>query len=134
MAADEASFSTDMLSMSAGFNTLNASFVGMPSMTNSGLLSFTEPTPRIRTATPSPGAPVDCVTRTPDDLPCNAWSILATGRRAMSLAVIVETAPVRSLRFWAPYPTTITSLRVLLSSVSVTSMAVWLPTGTSFPT
>jgi hypothetical protein len=58
------------------------------------------PTPRMRTAVFSPGAPVACVMATPAALPCIIWATLVTGMLAMSRWSICDTATVTSDFFW----------------------------------
>ena len=102
MEAEEASFSTDILSMSAGLIWLPVpSPTGTPSTTNSGWLLPTVLTPRMRMDTGPPGVPSTLVICTPDTLPWMAASGVATGSRTMSAACTVPMDSV-SLRvdFW----------------------------------
>ena len=115
MAVDEASFSTSMLSMSAGFRLLSGLlgtlptaevlplYAGIPSITTSGAeLRLMEFVPRIRMTGGLFSTPLGVVMFTPEARPCKAWSKLCTGDVAISLPLMEATLPVRSRRLWVP--------------------------------
>ncbi len=100
MAAAAASFRISTDSMSLGFRALRLP-LGSPSITNSGSVLFTVPTPLISTWGLRPGDPL-LVTVTPAARPCKAASTLATGSRTKSSALTEEMAPVTSRRSMVP--------------------------------
>src|SRR5690606_10056719 len=66
--------------------------------------------------------PLDMATCTPGILPCSNWSTDEAGVLFKSLPFNVATAPVKSLFFTPPYPTTTTSSKssdVLRSTASI---------------
>ena len=67
MAADEASLSAEIDSMSDGLSW--SMLPGTPSMSMSGELELTEPVPRIEMEPPAPGEPVLTDTLTPGMAP-----------------------------------------------------------------
>ena len=101
MAAEAASFRTEMLSMSAGLRK-SMPPVGMPSTTHRGSALLSEPVPRIRIDWVDPGCPEFWVTWTPAARPCRACSVLSTGTEVASLTSMVPTAPEILLLCWLP--------------------------------
>jgi hypothetical protein len=109
MAAEAASFNTSILSISLGFIEFKE-LKGTPSTTYNGSLEeFIDPTPLMRIETLPPGCPLFCVTCTPANRPCKAWSNPVTGVPAYSLELTEETAPAMFAFFCVPYPITTTS-------------------------
>ena len=102
MAADEASFSTEMFSTSAGVRSLSEP--GMPSINTSGLgVAPNEPTPRMRMVPASwPGLPLDWVMVTPGIRPVSMLDTSGTERDSISLLSMVEMEPMTFTFFWMP--------------------------------
>src|SRR5690554_2970210 len=152
MAAAEASFNTDIVSMSEGFIRLKIlggvllpappiksslpALAGShicPSTTYKGWASpFQVPIPRTNILGASLGSPLVLTTLTPVALPCKAnWgdTILVF---SIALAPTVLMDPVKSLTLRSPKPTTITSFREVISGSKTTSMVDRFPTTTSW--
>ena len=93
MAAEAASFRTDIDSMSLGSTLSNDD--SNPSMMTSGDESLSVPMPRTVIVPPSaPGWPEVWVTCTPVILPCRASDTSVIGRFLKSAVETVDTAPV----------------------------------------
>ena len=101
IAAEAASLSTDMDSMSEGLRKSTASN-HTPSTTYKGSELLGVPTPLILTDSALPGDPELCVICTPETRPCKACSRRAAGNLSISSAVVTDTAPVMALLFWVP--------------------------------
>lgn len=101
MAAD-ASFSTVMLSMSAAFNEFK-SRPGIPSITISGLFSFSVLFPLTRIKGESfPGSP-DCYRKIPPgSRPASALETLETGADVSSSLLTEVTEPITFSLRWVP--------------------------------
>ena len=93
IAVEEASFNTVMLSMSFGFNAVNApDDIGEPSRIKRGsVFELIELTPRNRITTLPLGSPLGVNTCKPATCPCNASPALATGLLAILLLFTVFT-------------------------------------------
>ncbi|MNE17241.1 hypothetical protein D3C80_1102150 [compost metagenome] len=102
IAADDASFNTDMLSTSLGLTSFSAP--GTPSMTTRGEASFIVPLPRINRSNPSaPGLPEVCAILSPEALPTKAEAKFIFGRLTVdSSNLTLETDPVRFSFFCFP--------------------------------
>ena len=72
--------------------------------------------PRTLIVEEDPGCPELAAMVRPDVLPCKDCSIRVTGRFSNSVALTLEIAPVTTLFFCVPYPTTTTSSRAAASS------------------
>ena len=144
MAVADASLSTVIVSMSAGFSHEMAlpAVCSISSMSlDSGLASFgigvglvciTPSTthrgswlprivevPRIRIFGVPPTLPVVFTTDTPGITPCSIWSMLDSLAIFMSSAFTCDTAPTYCPRLYVPYPvTTTSSIRWLSSSIT----------------
>ena len=106
--------------MSLGFTSSIEPII--PSIRMRGLLSFSVPTPRIRSVAPSePGCPEPWLTDKPALSPASEADTLVMGRdTAWSSKFIEDTAPVTFTFFCVPYPTTTTSSSIATSSRRVT--------------
>src|SRR5690606_7283265 len=152
MAAAEASFNTDIVSMSEGFIRLKIlggvllpappiksslpALAGShicPSTTYKGWASpFQVPIPRTNILGASLGSPLVLTTLTPVALPCKAnWgdTILVF---SIALAPTVLMDPVKSLTLRSTKPTTITSFKEVISGSKTTFMLDRSPTTTSW--
>src|SRR5574337_958863 len=105
MAVADASFKIVNEAISFGFSRANEFATpampelesGIPSITiNGSLLAFSDEPPRIRIVLPEPGAPPFGVMDTPATLPLINCSGVVTTPLLKSLAVTVDTDPVRS--------------------------------------
>src|SRR5690606_31416585 len=87
--------------------------IGTPSITYKDSTSpLTEDVPLILIETLAPGCPDICVAVIPATLPISAWSTPEDTVRVKVSPSTEATAPVRSLLFIVPYPTTTTSFNV----------------------
>ena len=121
MAAEAASFNTEILSMSLG-STSFIVLVSIPSTKIYGSAVFNVPTPRTRIVAPScPGRPWPAVIVTPGIVPCKAVDTFCTGRLSNILLSTWATAPVIFTFFCVPYPTTTTSSSFWVSSTRFTA-------------
>ena len=100
MAVEEASFRTEIWSMSFGFRF--ASEPSMPSMITSGLLSFIVLKPRMFIEGVPPGVDEPCWMTRPGVVPWRPSRTLAMGLPSSSWVETEETAPVRLTFFWTP--------------------------------
>ena len=99
-----------------------APVIGKPSITyNGSLLAFIEVPPRILILNEASGPPSDCTTCTPAAFEAMAPSKLVVLIFSISSDLIVDTAPVKSLRLTEPYPTTTTSSSSETSAIRFTS-------------
>ena len=125
-AVAEASFRTEMLSISFGSNCEKER--STPSTRTSGSALFRDPTPRMRmTGSSAPGIPEGWTAETPGRLPWRAFATFATGAFMMSSLPMAETAPVMVTFFCWPYAMTTASSRARLSGsrVMVRVWAAW---------
>ena len=124
MAADAASFRTEIVSISLGSTKLR--FELIPSTSMSGFESPIVPIPRILMVPAScPGSPDLCVTVTPAAIPCKAIDVWVTGFFASSSPSIDATEPVRLIFFCTPYPIATTSSIPMASSAKITLIFVF---------
>src|SRR5262245_12265514 len=108
MAAEEASFKTEMLSTSLG--SILFKEPGIPS-TNIKAEGFApkDPTPRILIELPTPGCPLLLETVPTGIIPARACDNWPTARLLISFAFTCDTDPISCDFFWEPKPTTTTS-------------------------
>ena len=100
MAADAASFRTEICSTSSGF-TIDMS-PGTPSIITRGSDVLIVVTPRSRNVPVDPGAFPSLVTLNPATAPCSAVDKLVECLSAIACSPIVPIAPVRSFFFMVP--------------------------------
>ena len=105
-----------------------------PSTTIRALLPpFIEFIPLTRIVAFAPGAPAVFNTNTPAARPCKAWSTRWVESWVRSAPFTELIAPVRSLFFWLPYPTTTTSpIKALIcfkwnSNIVLTGIHSYIP-------
>ena len=112
MAVEDASFNTVILSISLGFNAVNApEEIGEPSNINNGSeLLLIELTPRKRICTVPLGSPLGVNTCKPATCPCKASPMFATGFFSSFSPLTAVTEPTTDPSFLLePYPTITTS-------------------------
>ena len=101
MAAEEASFKTEILSISFGSTTFISP--STPSIKTIGLDTLNDPKPRIKILPVSlPGCPPALVTVTPGAKPCKPWETFDIGLDAKDLESTDATAPVMFTFFCEP--------------------------------
>ena len=102
MADEAASFSTDTLSMSEGFNKL-ISPPATPSIKIKGaVLLLIVPVPRMLMLGTAPGCPEEETILTPGNNPCSPVVTLVIGRFSIASALTIDTAPVTFTFFCTP--------------------------------
>ena len=130
MAVEDASLSTEMLSMSDELISASdvTAFMTPSTMIRGSLDASIERDPRIRMDVPSVGSPDTLMMSAPAIRPWRAWSADSVGDWRTLLMWTLETEPVRSDFFVSPNPITTTSSRKLVSGLRFTLRVVFFPT------